>query len=62
MIRPKTADRHEAANASAAAQILRNRASHPLVMLLWAEACLQRQRAERAEQVAIVATTATAPP
>ena len=44
----KAIARHEAANASAAAHILRTRTSQPVAMVRWAEACQRRQRGERA--------------
>ncbi len=53
MLNQKTIARHEAANAAAAAEILRNRASQPLVMVLWAETCQRRQRAERANSATL---------
>ena len=63
MLNRKTADRHEAANAAAAAHILRNRASQPVVMVLWAERVQRRQRSEKAQSGRpgyLVPTTATA--
>ena len=62
MLNRKAIVRHERNNASAAAEILRNRASQSLVMILWAEAFQRRQRRARAEPIAIAATTATAGP
>jgi hypothetical protein len=56
MLNRKAIVRHERNNASAAAEILRNRASQSLVMILWAEAFQRRQRAENAEPAT------TAPP
>ena len=56
MLNRKAIVRHERNNASAAAEILRNRASQSLVMILWAEAFQRRQRAEKAEPAT------TAPP
>ena len=50
MLRPKTAGKHDAANADAAARILRNRHAEPLVMVQWAETFQKRQRAERAQR------------
>ena len=56
MLKQKAIARHESNNAAAAAHVLRNRASQPLVMVLWAETCQRRQRAEKAEPAT------TAPP
>ena len=54
---------YEAANATAAAHILRNRASQPVVMVLWAERVQRRQRSEKAQDSQhgdLVPTTGTA--
>ena len=53
MFNKKATARHEANNSYSAALILRNRASQPLVMVAWAEAFQQRQRAERATTSAL---------
>ena len=52
MLRQKTI-KHEAANATAAALVLRNRDAEPVALVLWAEAFQKRQRAERANRATL---------
>ena len=63
MLNQKRTAQHEANNAYSAALILRNRASQPLCLIRWAEACQQRQRAERVRdgQPGHLVPTAAAP-
>ena len=51
--------KHERNNSAVAADVLRNRASQPLALILWAEIVQRRQSAERAERAEPVTT---APP
>ena len=65
MLNQKTAAKHEEANALAAAAILQDRASQPVVMVLWAERVQCRQRSEKAQDSQhgdLVPTTGTAAP
>ena len=60
MLNQKTIGKHERNNAAVAAHVLRNRATQPYALVVWAETCQRRQRRERAERAATVTTTTTA--
>ena len=53
MLNQRAIARPERNNAAAAAHVLRNRDTEPLAMVLWAETCQRRQRAERANTVTL---------
>ncbi len=50
MLRPKTADRHEEANATAAALVLHGRDTQPPALVLWAQRVQERQHGKRANR------------